>query len=261
MPTSLKVTILGCGGSTGVPMVGNLWGRCDPNNPRNIRTRPSILLQTQGKTILVDTSPDVRQQLLRHKIDRLDAILYTHYHADHTHGLNDVMLYSRRQKHLIPIYGTDETIQNLKHVFSYAFPGPKDNQTIYQPFLEAHTIKPGQLDILGVTIRAFEQDHVSTISMGYRIQDFAYTTDAKNLDTKAFKALEGVQTWIVDGLRHMPHATHSHIQQSLEWIKHVQPKRAILSHLSCWTDYDELSAELPNGIEVAYDGLEINIPS
>lgn len=261
MSASLKVTILGCGGSTGVPMVGNLWGRCDPNNPKNRRTRPSILLQTQGKTILVDTSPDVRQQLLRHNIDQLDAILYTHYHADHTHGLNDVMLYSRRQKHLIPIYGPEETLQALQRMFPYAFPGSKDDQTIYPPFLEAHTINPGPLDILGIPMTAFEQDHVSTISLGYRIGDFAYSTDAKHLNAQAFKALEGVETWIVDGLRHMPHATHSHIAQSLEWIGRVQPKRAILTHLSCWSDYDELMAELPNGIAVAYDGLEINIPS
>ena len=261
MPASLKVTILGCGGSTGVPMVGNLWGRCDPNNPKNRRTRPSILVQTQNKTILVDTSPDVRQQLLHHKIDQLDAILYTHYHADHTHGLNDVMLYSRRQKHLIPIYGTEETLQSLHRTFPYAFPDSGDNPTIYPPFLVPHIINPGPLHVLGIPMIAFEQDHVSTISMGYRIQDFAYSTDAKHLNTQAFKVLDGIHTWIVDGLRHMPHATQSHIAQTLEWIDHVKPQRAILSHLSCWTDYDELSAELPDGIEVAYDGLEINIPS
>lgn len=261
MSTFLKITILGCGGSTGVPMVGNKWGRCDPNNPKNIRTRPSILVQIAGKNILIDTSPDVRQQLLRHKIERLDAVLYTHHHADHVHGLNDIMLFNRRQKHLIPIYGEAETIAEIKHLFAYAFPNSKDDQIIYPPFLEAHIIKPGHFEVAGVPITAFAQDHVSTITLGYRIGDIAYTTDAKNLLPEAFKALEGLKVWIVDALRHMPHATHSHIAQTLGWIKQAHPKRAILTHLSSWTDYDETTAELPKGVEVAYDGLEINIPS
>lgn len=261
MPTPLKVTILGCGGSTGVPMVGNLWGRCDPNNPKNKRTRASILVQCRDKNILIDTSPDLRQQVLRHYVKRLDAILYTHHHADHAHGLNDVMLFSRRQKELIPIYGTEKTITDLRTTFLYAFPESQEAKNHYLPFLQSNVIQPGTLEVAGLSFITFPQDHITTVTLGYRIGDIAYTTDAKNLTPEAFKALEGVKIWIVDCVRHRPHPTHSHLAQTLEWIKEVNPQRAILTHLSPWADYDEITAELPPGVEVGYDGLEINIPS
>ena len=258
MSSPLKIIILGCGSSTGVPMVGNLWGNCDPHNPKNIRTRASILIQKDGKNILVDTSPDVRQQLLRHNISRLDAVLYTHYHADHVHGLNDIMLFNRLQKNLIPIYGDQETITAIKRTFAYAFPDTQADPA-YPAFLDPNIIQPGIFDVLGIPITAFEQDHVSTISMGYRIGKFAYSTDVKNLSPQAFEALTGIQVWIVDALQHLPHRSHSHIEQTLSWIQYVQPKRAILTHLSCDVDYDKTTSGLPKGVEVAYDGLEIHI--
>lgn len=253
----MKVIILGCGHACGTPMLAGGWMGCNPHNPRNRRTRPSILIQHHDKNILIDTSPDLRYQLLREEITSIHSAVYTHAHSDHAHGINDLGIINRIEKRLIPVFMDRETFSALNQSFGHAF---HNDIPHYAPFLEKNIIKPGEeFTTGGLTFLPFEQDHGYGVSMGLRIGDFAYSTDAKNLSEEAFIALKGVKTWIVDCLSEKEHPTHSHLSQTLEWIHKVKPNRAILTHLGPLLDYDALCNKLPQGVEPAYDGMSFEI--
>jgi len=256
----MKVTILGSGPSGGVPLIGNDWGACDPGNPRNRRRRASILVQDRDATLLIDTSPDMRLQLLDAGIDRLDAILFTHAHADHCHGIDEVRALNRSMGEPMPIYASDETLAELRRRFAYIFrpQDPAAGAVFYKPALIPHTID-GPFEVAGVAVRPFVQDHGFSKTLGFRFGALAYSTDVVALDEEAFAALEGVEVWIVDCYRRTPHPTHTHLARTLEWIGRVRPKRAILTHMDRDLDYDTLCRELPAGVEPAFDGLIIEI--
>lgn len=254
----MKVTMLGCGGSGGVPLVGGVWGRCDPAEPRNRRRRVSVLVEEAGTAILVDTSPDFRQQMLDTDCRRLDAVLFTHAHADHVHGLDDLRSLNRVMKTAIPVYADAATLRELRTRFAYAFRALEPGSHYYKPTLEATEIATTPFRVGAIEVVPFIQDHGYTQTLGFRFGRFAYSTDVVRLDEAAFAALEGVDTWIVDCLRDEPHPTHSHLEQTLEWIRRIAPSRAILTHMSELLDYRDLVARLPPGVEPGYDGLVVH---
>lgn len=258
----MKVTVLGCGGSGGVPLVGRepggYWGACDPTNPRNRRRRVSILVEQGDTTLLVDTSPDLRLQLLDRAVARLDAVLYTHAHGDHSHGIDDLrfMVYARGGA--IPAYMDTATRDGLTTRFAYAFASSADPGSLYRPLLEDRVIE-GPFTVGDIAVEPFVQEHGGETTLGYRFGPVAYSTDVVALDEAAFEALAGVKVWIVDALRDEPHPTHSHVAQTLDWIARVQPERAILTHLNHTLDYAELAARCPPGVEPGYDGLVVEV--
>lgn len=251
----MKVTILGCGTSGGVPRIGNDWGDCDPANPKNRRRRVSILVEHENTVVLVDTSPDMREQCLDAGLEHLDAVLYTHDHADHSHGLDELRPLAYRNKREIPVYGSAETLSTLERRFDYAF-APKSEY--FRPFVAAKVID-GPFDVGAVSVIPFAQHHGDKTSLGFRFGRIAYSTDVVELPEESFDTLQGVDVWIVDALQRRPHPTHSHLAQTLEWIERVKPKRAILTHMTLDMDYATLSAELPVGVEPGFDGLEIDL--
>ena len=256
----MKVRILGCGTSAGVPGIAFGWGACDPKNPKNARRRASILIQHKDTNILIDSSPDCRQQLIDADIKSLNAVLYTHTHADHCHGIDDLRWICAAQKSDIPIYSNKESIAELQTRFAYVFTplDDKANGFYYKPVLLPNVIT-APVEIGGLQINAFTQSHGRSETLGFRIGDFAYSTDVVELDDAAFKALEGVKIWVVDALQYKPHPTHSHVEKTLQWIEKVGCEKAYLTHMSQFLDYDTLKAELPNHIEPAYDNLEFNL--
>ncbi|MFD2262580.1 MBL fold metallo-hydrolase [Lacibacterium aquatile] len=257
----MRITILGCGGSGGVPMVGGDWGKCDPAEPRNARTRCSILVEEAGRRLLVDTSPDLRAQMLAAKVDGLEAVLWTHSHADHLNGIDDLRAINRLINRPLPVYGPPETIAHVQRSFAYVFePLPDGVQNFYKPVLVPSVIEPGDhLQIAGMDILALEQDHGFSRSYAYRFGRFAYSTDVVRMSEETLTALEGIDVWIVDAFRHAPHTTHSHVAQTLGWIERLKPKRAILTHMTDDMDYRSLLSELPSGVEPAYDGMVIEV--
>jgi phosphoribosyl 1,2-cyclic phosphate phosphodiesterase len=269
MSDELRVTILGCGSSGGVPRLGGPkgagdWGACDPKNPKNRRLRCSILVRQGGTTVLVDTSPDLRMQMLAAGVGRLDAVLLTHAHADQTHGIDDLRPFALSARRPINVHSDAETLDLLISRFGYCFSQPEGS--VYRPIVTAHAIREpfGPFEITGqggpFPVRAFWQEHGGTRSLGYRFGPIAYSSDVKELDEAAFAALEGVECWIVDALQHRPHPTHANVATALQWIARVRPKRAILTNLHTSLDYERLKRELPETVEPAYDGLEISLP-
>jgi len=256
----MRVTILGCGPSGGVPLIGNDWGDCDPGDPKNRRRRASILLEHEGAQILVDASPDMRAQLLDAGVSRLDAILFTHAHADHCHGIDEVRALNRAMAQPIQIYAAPATLAELKQRFSYIFrpSNPAAGAVFYKPSLLPTAIE-GPFEVAGVGAVPFAQDHGFSTTLGFRFGALAYSTDVVALDEAAFVALEGAETWIVDCYRRTPHPTHSHLARTLEWIGRVKPKRAVLTHMDVQLDYETLRRELPAGVEPAYDGMTIEL--
>jgi phosphoribosyl 1,2-cyclic phosphate phosphodiesterase len=255
----MKVTILGCGSSTGIPAIGPDWGACDPADPRNRRRRASLLIECRGQTILIDTSPDMREQLIDANTGRLDAVIMTHAHADHLHGIDDIRSVNRAVNKAIPLYADAKTLGEMRQRFGYVFdPVPADGY-FYKPHLIPHTID-GPFAIAGIEIVPFTQDHGYSTTLGFRIGALGYSTDVTELDDAAFDALAGVELWIVDCLRYEPHSTHSHLAKTLGWIDRLKPGRAVLTHMDRPLDYRELAARLPPGIEPGIDGLVIELP-
>ncbi|WP_259779815.1 MBL fold metallo-hydrolase [Aestuariispira ectoiniformans] len=256
----MKVTVLGCGTSGGVPQVGIGWGDCDPDEPRNRRRRASILVEVDDVTILIDTSPDCREQLLDANVRHLDAVLFTHAHADHCHGIDDLRWLCHAMKSEIPVYGDVETLSDLKHRFEYCFTplDPKAGRYFYKPVLTPHIIND-PFEIKGIKIIPFIQDHGHSISLGFRIGNFAYSTDVVELSEDAFYVLHGIETWIVDALQLDEHSTHAHLDKTLNWINRVRPRHAIITHMNTRMDYQTLCKELPDHVEPAYDGLVLDI--
>ncbi len=253
----MKVTVLGSGTSSGVPRLPGLWGACDPDNPKNRRRRASLLVQSATTHLVIDCGPDFRAQLLDHPIPRLDAVLLTHDHADHAHGLDDIRGFAKYQKERIPIHAAAETLAVVTRRFDYAFAGGNG----YPPIVEAREIRPfepfriGDLDIV-----AFRQLHGPVESLGFRIGPLAYSTDVKALPEESFKVLKGVSLWVVDALREREHPTHASLSETLSWIARVRPQHAWLTHLSEEMDYETLRAKLPAGVEPAHDGLSMILP-
>ncbi len=258
----MKVTVLGCGGSGGVPILGRTpgghWGNCDPANPKNRRRRVSVLVEHGASTLLVDTSPDLRLQLMDAQVTGLDAVLYSHAHGDHCHGIDDLrsMVYARGAP--IPAYMDRHTRERLTRRFDYAFASNSDPDSFYKPLLEDRVIV-GAFKVGDIKVTAFEQGHGSETTLGYRFGPAAYSTDVAELDEAAFEALAGVRLWIVDCLRLEPHPTHAHFEKTLEWIARVKPERAILTHMNHTLDYDILAALCPPGVEPGYDGLVVEV--
>ncbi|MGQ9370296.1 MBL fold metallo-hydrolase [Azospirillum sp. A39] len=255
----MRVTVLGCGGSAGVPVIGGQWGNCDPAEPRNRRLRPSALVEAGGASLLIDTTPDLRQQLLDAGVRRLDAVLYTHQHADHCHGIDELREICRLMQAAIPTYGLAEHLDELERRFGYCFAPLPEGHGFYRPVLRAEPVA-GPFEVAGVAIRPFVQDHGYTLTCGFRIGAFAYSTDVVRLDEAAFAALEGIDTWIVDCTREEPHPVHAHLALTLEWIARVRPRRAVLTHMNNTLDYETLRRRLPPGVEPGYDGLVLEVP-
>ena len=254
----MKITILGCGPSGGVPLVGGVWGNCDPAEPKNYRTRSSLLIETAGHNLLIDTSPDLRAQLLREAIKTIDGVFFTHAHADHCHGIDDLRpIYIAHKRATIPIYGAQETMEALHNIFGYLF---HSAHAQYPQVLNPNALPMNtDIDMYGMKLRLFEQDHGFSTTTGYRFNDVAYSTDVLNLDETAFAQLQDLDLWIVDCLAEQAKPTHSHLAQTLEWIERVKPRRAILTHMDQSLDYHTLKAQLPSHIEPAYDGMVINL--
>ena len=263
----MKVTVLGCGGSGGVPLAadqpGGTWGNCDPANPKNRRRRVSVHVAARGRagpaSILIDTSPDLRVQLLDARITGIDAVLFTHAHGDHCHGIDELRTLAHRRRGPIEAYMGPVTLARLTRRFDYAFASSRDSDSIYRPLLEDRAID-GPFEAAGVPVTPFVQDHGPETTLGYRIGRLAYSTDLVNLDEAAFDVLAGVEVWIVDCLRFEPHPTHTHFDRTMDWIARVKPARAILTHMNHTLDYDELAARCPPGVEPGYDGLTIELP-
>lgn len=262
---SYSLKILGCGASTGVPRVGNVWGKCDPNNPRNRRRRCSVLIERHsgaGLTrVLVDTGPDLREQLLDARVDRLDGVLYTHDHADHTHGIDDLRMISYGMKKRVDVWMDDATGAGVTGRFKYCFEMPVG--TNYPPILKAHRIVPPEPVVIdgrggGIVAIPVVQEHGEIMSLGFRIGDVAYSPDIVGLPAGSAELLEGLDLWIVDALRDTPHPSHFSVGQALEWIERLRPKKAILTHLNTDLDYESLRRRLPAHVVPAYDGLAVS---
>ena len=255
----MKITMLGCGPSTGVPAIGPDWGACDPTEPRNRRRRSSLLIECRGKTVLIDTSPDMREQLLDAEVGRLDAVLMTHAHADHLHGIDDLRSVNRQIQRDIPLYADPTTLDEIGQRFGYALVPIEPGGFFYKPTVAPHPIE-GPFSAAGLPVVPFFQDHGYSKTLGFRIGAFGYSTDVVELDATAFGVLAGIELWIVDCLRHEPHPTHSHLAKTLSWIERVKPKRAVLTHMDRPLDYQSLAAILPAGVEPGHDGLAIEVP-
>lgn len=259
----MRVTVLGCGGSAGVPMVGRpggYWGACDPANPRNRRRRVSILVEEQGQTILVDTSPDLREQLLAAEVSRIDAVLYTHDHADHANGVDELRHIRVKGRTGIDCYGEPETMAAIEARFRYAFvQNESGSGVLYRPFLNRHDIG-GPFSVGSVRVVPFVQDHgFGTTTTGYRIGDMAYSTDVVDLPEESWAVLAGIRLWVVDCLREEPHQTHAHFEKTLAWIERLKPERAVLTHMNHTLDYEVVRRRCPPGVEPGYDGLVVEI--
>ncbi len=257
MQHTMRVHILGCGSSGGVPLISGNWGQCNPENPKNRRTRASILVQLAGKNILIDTSPDLRQQLLRAKVNTIDAVLLTHAHADHCHGLDELRQIFFHQGDKIPIYADTVTLQKVQTMFSYMFFSP---DSFYPDYLVGHAIEEETIAIIdGVTVVLFEQLHGHQRSSGFRIDNMAYSTDVKHFPWPSERHLENLDLWIVDCLRYEEHQTHAHFDLAMRWVEKYKPRKTILTHMCEHLDYDDLLSRCPQGVTPAFDGMVIHI--
>jgi phosphoribosyl 1,2-cyclic phosphate phosphodiesterase len=261
---TLTFTILGCASSGGVPRPALGWGACDPTNPKNRRRRCSLLVERQGPggitRVLVDTSPDLREQLIDAEADWLDGVIYTHEHADHTHGIDDLRGFFLRMRRRLDVYADDATARMLMTRFSYCFVQPPGSD--YPPILNMHGITPGQpLTISGkgglVTALPFTQDHGDIKSLGFRFGGVAYSSDLHELPAASAEALGGLDLWIVDALRHHPHPAHFSVADALSWIERLKPRHAILTNMHTDLDYEVLRLSLPAHVEPGYDGMRI----
>jgi phosphoribosyl 1,2-cyclic phosphate phosphodiesterase len=264
---SLRVTILGCGSSGGVPRPALGWGICDPANPKNRRRRCSLLVERLNGAesgprtrVLVDTSPDLREQLIDTQVDWIDGIFYTHEHADHLHGIDDLRALFIHKRRRLEAYVDEATSRVLLQRFGYCFETPPGSS--YPPILNENRIVAGTaVEIRGeggpITVMPFTQDHGDIPSLGYRFGPVAYSSDLVDLPEASVGALAGLDLWIVDALRYKPHPSHFSVDQALEWIARIKPRRAILTNMHADIDYAEIAAKLPPHVVPAYDGLSV----
>ena len=263
---SLSVTILGCGSSGGVPRVGQGWGACDPGEPRNRRRRCSILVRKSsgaGVTqVLVDTSPDLREQLLSEDVRRLDAALLTHEHADHTHGLDDLRPLSLAMRAHVDLHMDERTSATVRRKFDYMFATPPGSG--YPPFLRERRLHAGRATSVegaggAIDFLPFDVRHGDIDALGLRFGGCAYTPDVSDLPPSAVAALQDLDLWIIDALRPAPHPTHFSLAEALLWIERLKPKRAVLTNMHTDMDYGRLAASLPGAVTPAYDGLTLRL--
>ncbi|MDQ0453771.1 MBL fold metallo-hydrolase [Rhizobium paknamense] len=260
-----RFTILGCSSSPGVPRINGDWGACNPDNPKNRRSRAAFLIEQFAPdggvtTIVVDTGPDFREQMIRAGVTAIDAVVYTHAHADHLHGIDDLRGYFITQHHRIPIYAEPETMRRIADGFGYCLETPAGSG--YPPI-----VRPQVLDTLGepfsiegaggaISLTPFGQQHGDILSLGLRIGDVAYCSDVSDFPEESLAHLNGLDVLIIDALQYKPHPSHLSLAQSLEWIERLQPKRAILTHMHTPLDYDAVMRETPDHVEPAYDQMQ-----
>ncbi len=268
MSDVLRFTILGCGSSPGVPRIGGDWGECDPSNPKNRRRRCSLLVQRVSRdghftNVIVDTSPDLREQALSAGIGELDGVLFTHSHADHIHGIDDLRGFVMNMRRRVDVYADATTMERIQEAFGYCFETPPGSE--YPPIADAHPIAPGEpvtIEGKGGTLTALPitQVHGRIASLAYRIGGLGYSPDVSGLDAEAERLMQGLDVWIVDALRPRPHPSHFSLAEALQWIERLKPKRAVLTHMHVNLDYETLRRELPENVEPAYDGMVIELP-
>jgi len=261
---TLTLTILGCGSSAGVPRPALGWGKCDPRNPKNRRRRCSLMVERQSEKgvtrIVIDTAPDLREQLIDAEVDHIDAVFLTHEHADQTHGIDDlrsVVLHMRRR---IPVYFNASTAKDIIQRFGYCFERPAGSD--YPPILDRHAIEAGESKTIDgpggpVTLSAFIMQHGNIPALGYRIGDAAYAPDVSDIPRESWGALENLDLWIVDGLRYAPHPSHFSVSDALRWIERFKPKRSVITNMHSDLDYEVLRQSLPAGVVPAYDGMRL----
>ena len=261
----MRVTLLGCGGSAGVPQLGGAdghgdWGACDPAEPRNRRSRSSIVIESAaGQRLLVDTGPDMRNQLLAAGVPKIDALLFTHGHADHITGLDDVRILNRIAGTPLPGFATEQTLDDLTARFGYAFQAWRP-PGFFRPVIVPQPFRFGdRLQIAGLEVQVFEQDHRVTKTVGMRIGPFGYSTDVVNLSDEAFGILDGVDTWVVGCFQRAPHSTHASLERVLEWAQRVRARRTILTHMGPDMDWAWLLRRLPAQVEPGWDGLVLEL--
>lgn len=258
----LTFTILGCGSSGGVPRLGGVWGDCDPSNPKNRRRRCSLLVTREtgeGTTrVLIDTSPDMREQLLDAGVGALDGVVYTHSHADHMHGIDDLRQVVFNQRQRLAVWADQPTQAALLSRFGYAFVQPEGSS--YPPILDLHGIDEA-FAVTGeggpITLIPFRADHGDIDALGFRIGPLAYLPDAVDIPAESWPVLAGLDCWIVDALRRKPHPTHAHLDMTLGWIARARPARAVITNMHIDLDYETLKAELPAHITPAFDGMTV----
>ena len=254
---SFKLTILGAGSSAGTPVVGCNCNTCLSSNPKNKRTRCSSIIQlSNGNNILIDTGPDLRIQSLRENIDAVDAVLFTHHHADHCHGIDDLRAFCQKNKKQIPLYGSDYVMKQLNDKFGYAMIEPQGFWEI--PVLKQHIVED-PFDLFGETVTSIPVYHGRSMIYGYRVGNLAYLTDVSMIPDNSMKLLEGVETLLIDCLRYKPHHTHFNFDQSLEAADKISAKQTYLIHMTHEIEYDDLQKKLPEGIYAGYDGLKLTI--
>ncbi len=262
---TLRFTILGCGSSGGVPRLGGHWGDCDPMNPKNRRTRCSMLVERltgDGTTrVLIDTSPNMREQLLAAGIGNLDGVVWTHSHADHTHGIDDLRMIVFNQRRMLDVWADDETFAALHARFRYAFETPPGSA--YPPILNRHVLAgPVTVDGAGgpVTLNPIPVGHGEMEALGLRVGDLAYMPDINTIPESSAWLLEDLDVWVLDALRRTPHPSHLSYPEALAWFDKMQPKRGVLTNMHVDMDYATVSAETPDHIDPAFDGMVIELP-
>jgi phosphoribosyl 1,2-cyclic phosphate phosphodiesterase len=263
---TIELTILGCGSSAGVPRPALGWGKCDPSNPKNRRRRCSLLVERtthHGMTrIIIDTSPDLREQLIDARVDYLDAVFLTHEHADQTHGIDDLRSVALHQRRRIPTYFNMSTAKDIMARFSYCFVSPEGSD--YPPILDRHAIEGGESKAITgkggeVKITAFNVQHGNIPSLGYRIGSAAYIPDVNDIPEASWPFLRDLDLWIIDGLRYTGHPSHFSVNDALSWIERFKPARAVITNMHSDLDYEVLRQSLPPGVEPAYDGMRLTI--
>jgi phosphoribosyl 1,2-cyclic phosphate phosphodiesterase len=269
--STLRVTVLGCGSSGGVPRATGDWGVCDPNEPKNRRTRCGLLLQQwsgaaghpeEATTVLIDTPPELREQLAAAGARRLDAVVLSHDHADQTNGFDDVRAFFLKQRAMIPVWMDESTRETFMRRFGYTFVSGPGYPAIVRAAGDLSPLVPIRMDGPGgvMELLPLEQDHGFSRSLGFRVGPVAYSNDLVSMPEQSFAALDGLALWIVDALRDKPHPTHAHVERTLEWIARVRPKHALLTNMHIDLDYAALKARLPASVEPAYDGWAGDYP-
>ena len=262
-----RFTVLGCASSPGVPRINGDWGACDPGNPKNRRTRAAFMVQQTAPdggttTVVIDTGPDFREQMISAKVQTIDAVFYTHAHADHLHGIDDLRVYFVIQKNRIPIYADPTTMARIREGFDYCLQTPKGSN--YPPIVEPRIIEEMDRDIVidgaggPITFKPHMQVHGDTHSLGFRIGDLAYCTDVSDFPPETPPKLTGLDMLVIDTLQYRFHPSHLSLEQSLDWIARIAPKRAVLTHMHIPLDYDTVMRETPDHIEPAYDQMHID---
>jgi phosphoribosyl 1,2-cyclic phosphate phosphodiesterase len=253
----VKITVLGSGTSVGVPTPGCHCDVCQSSDPRDNRLRPSVLVQYGGRNVVIDTTPDFRTQVLRVQLDRLDAVLFTHSHADHIMGLDDVRPFNFRQQARIPIFASAETLGAIQRCFQYIFNGGEQQSSV--PQLETHTLNGGSFELFGQEFIPVRLLHGRATIYGFRFGRAAYLTDHSEIPPESMEQLRGLDVLFLDALRHRPHPTHSTVERSLDTVARLAPRRAFFTHICHDLPHQETEATLPPHIRLAYDGLEIAV--